>query len=273
MNINQIEEARALAPIVYHNITAVDKGPWMVVQYVPNLGTGGSAATVQIAAGSATMLFKVDAATPLTLDIVGGTSGQISLVGSDSDTMGEVVDLINSVSAWRAYLLGAIRADLPSHLIAAGAASCIGANGLTLYSDSSANLGEISYAISGEKFVTNGIGGHCKDEDDQVLNQLLHADIKVTGASPQVIQYYSGKQGSTETKIAANILLTTATNKQQGETHPNEPYIVANRGERLLIRVQALSPDTPPTSPTLNYAGKSIVYKNDRIVDTVAFPA
>lgn len=273
MRSTQIQEARALAPVVYHNITAVDKGPWMVVQYVPNLGTGGSAATVQVATASETMLFKVDAATPLTKDIIGGASGQISLVGGASDTMGEVVDLINSVGAWRAYLLGAIRADLPSHLIAAGAASCIGSNGLTLYSDSSATLGEISYAVSGEKFVSNGIGGHVKDDEDEVLNQLLHADIKVTGASPQVLRYYSGKQGSTETKIASDILLTTATNKEQGETHPNEPYIVANRGERLIIRVQALSPSTPPTVPVINIAGKSIVYKNDRIVDTTAFPA
>ncbi len=270
MNLAQIEEAHALAPIVYHTITAVDKGAWMVVQHVPDLGTGGAAATIAVETGAGTLTFKVDAATPLTLDVVGNTTGLI--LTATTDTMGEVVDLINQAGAWRAYLLGALRADLPSELLNFTAASCFGDNGKVLYSDNSDSR-DISYTVSGEKFVTNGISGHLKDADDEVLNMMLHADITATCASPIVIRYYTGKQGSTEVKMQDDILLTTATRKQQGEVTPNEPWIVANRGERLIIRVQALSATLAPTAPTIHVAGKSVVYKNDRIVDSIAFPA
>jgi len=271
MNTNQIYEAEKLAPVIFHNIAAVDKGPWMVVQYVPNLGTGGTAATCAVATAAETMTFTVDAAAPAGLDAIGNSTGQISLVSSTYDTMGELVDYINSKGAWRAYLLGALRADVPSHLVNFSAASCIGASGLTLYSDTSDSK-EISYAISGEKFVSNGVGGHVKDDEDEVLNQLMHADINVTSASYAVLRYYSGKQGSTETKIIADVALTTATNKQQGETNYADPYITATRGERLILRVIGLS-NTAPSSPVINIAARSIVYKGNRIVDTVPFPA
>jgi hypothetical protein len=267
----QIAEAEKLAPVVFHNIAAVDKGPYMVVQYVPNLGTGGAAATVAVATAAETMTFQVDAADPAGLDAIGNSSGELSLVADAYDTMGELVDAINATGAWRAYLLGALRADTPSHLLNFSAASCFGASGKTLYGDTSDSK-DISYAISGEKFVSNGVSGHVKDDEDEVLNHLMHADINVTSASYAVLRYYSGKQGSTETKLIADVDLTTATNKQQGETNFAEPYISATRGERLVIRVIGLS-NTAPSSPVINIAGKSIVYKNDRIVDTVPFPA
>ena len=112
MFVNQIEEALKLAPAVPRNINAADKTPWMVVQYVPSLGTGGAAATVAVATAAETITFQVDAADPATLDVIGNTSGEMSLVGT-TDTMGELADVINGTRAWRAYLVAALRADVP----------------------------------------------------------------------------------------------------------------------------------------------------------------
>ena len=265
MYLNQILEARALAPVVPHNITAVDTSPWMVAQYVPLLGTSGSSASIALIVASS-MTFLVDSSTPAGLDDI-GVSGIFLLSSGTYDTMGELVDYINSKTAWRAYLVGCLRADKSSLLLAKSATKCSGDNGLTFYGDTSASY-EMSLAISGEKFINNTPNGHVTDYDDQVENSMLYGSFKVTGASAGlVLTYYSGKAGSTEVQFGGTVTITTATVQQEGEESLSEPFVTATRGERLVIRVSNSSVGAV-SAPTINVLGKSVVFANNRIVDS-----
>ena len=265
----QIVEARALATVVPHNITAVDTTPWIVVQYVPALGTGGAAATVDIDAGRDTLTFQVDAAAPAGADAIGNTTGILDLSSSTYSTMGKLVDAINGVAAWRAYLVGALRSDLVSSLLVQAAASCFGANGKTLFSDSSVSK-DISIAISGEKFVSNGISGHEKDFEDGCENSMQYASINATSASLAVIRYYTGKQGSTEAQLGSDVDTVSATAKEQGEANLSVDFVTAARGERLIVRAIGVS-NTAITAPVVHVLGKTAVLKNDRFVDEINY--
>ncbi len=265
--LTSIETARDLATQIPYVLTAVDTGPWMVAQYVPALGTGATAATIEIDAGSDTIQFYTDGATPTTTgaaDAIGNTTGEILTSAGATNTMGEVVDKINAAQAWRAYLVGALRADDAGALLTKTEASCFGDNGLTFYGDNSAHKSQ-SLAISGEKFVNNGRNGWVKDWDSQCENSMLYASITVTSASLTYLKYYSGKQGSTEIQAGGSVALATATAKEQGEANLTFPYIAATRGERLIIRVIGVS-GSSPTAPTFNIIGKSAVLDGTRMV-------
>ena len=269
MHLAQIEEARALANPIAHNFAAVDTLPWMVVQYVPARGTSGTSASIAYIVASS-MTFLVDSSTPAGADVI-GASGVILTSTAAYDTMGELVDYINGRSAWRAYLVGALRADNSSLMLAKSATICSGTNGLTFYADSSAS-GEHSFAISGEKFVNNGISGHLKDADDQCENAMLYGSFNVTCASAGIgLKYYSGEQGSTETQLGSQVTVASATAKEQGEVNWSMPFVQAVRGQRLIMRVLGLSATTSLTSPVINVIGKTAVLTNDRIVDAVNY--
>jgi len=269
MHLAQIEEARALANPVPHNFVAVDTLPWMVVQYVPARGTGGASASIAYIVASS-MTFLVDSAAPAGADAI-GSSGVILTSTAAYDTMGELVDYINGRAAWRAYLVGALRADNSSLMLAKSATACSGANGLTFYADSSAS-GEHSFAISGEKFVSNAISGHVTDAGGACENAMLYGSFNVTCASAGIgLKYYSGEQGSTEVQIGSTVTVASATAKEQGEANWSMPFVQAVRGQRLLMRVMGLSATTSLTSPTINVIGKTAVLKNDRVVDAVNY--
>ncbi len=269
MYLNQIVEARALATVVPHNITVVDKSPWIQIQYVPTLGTGGAAATVAMAAGRDTMTFQVDAADPAGADSIGNTSGEVIVSGGDLNTMGEVVDHINGKSAWRAYLIGCLRSENPDNLLVRSATSAFGDDGVTLYSDSSVSK-EISIAISGEAFVNNGKAGHLKDFDDGCENTMMYASVKGTSASLHVLRYYSGKQGTAERQLGADIDLVTVVAKEQGEASLSEAFVTSARGERLIVRQIGVS-NTAVTVPVHHVLGKTAVLKNDRVVTAINY--
>ena len=145
-------------------------------------------------------------------------------------------------------------------------ATVIGDNGITLYSDTSTNKG-VSLAISGEKFVSNGVNGHVTDDGDECENEMLYGSFNVTCVSAPHLRYYSGKQGSTETLITSSKLLTTATVLLEGEEIPTGPFIQATRGERLIMRCISPSAATPAiTAPAITILGKTAVLKNDRLV-------
>lgn len=267
MYFEQILEARALATVVPHALSAVDTGPWMVVQHVPSLGTGGTAATCQVFAD--TLTFTVDAAAPAGLDSIGNSTGEFVLAAGANNLMGELVDLINARSSWRAYLVGAIRADSSANLLIQASGSCFGANGLTLFGDTSATK-DISLAVSGEKFVNNGRGGHETDAGDQCENSMMYAAVTVTSASLAVIRYYTGKQGTAEVQLGSDVDTVSATKKEQGEASLTETHINAARGERLVVRVLGVS-NTAPSVPTILVSGKTAVLKNDRQVTAINY--
>lgn len=270
MHLKQIEEARALATPIIHNFTDVDTLPWMVAQYVPSLGTDATSASIAYSVTGLSMTFLVDSSTPTGLDAI-GADGVIDTSSGDYDTMGELVDYINGRIAWRAYLVGALRADKSSLMLVKSATICSGANGLTFYADSSAS-GEHSLAISGEKFVSNAAGGHVTDADDNCENEMLYGAFTVTCSSAIGLKYYSGKQGDTETQIGSTVTVTSTEAKEQGEVNLTVPYVQATRGQRLIMRVMDLSTTVEElTSPTIHVIGKTAVLENDRIVDSVNY--
>lgn len=269
MNADQITEARALATPVTHNFTAVDTLPWMVVQYVPSVGTGGASASIAYIVASS-MTFLVDSAVPAGADAI-GVSGVVLTSSSTYDTMGELVDYINGRQAWRAYLVGALRADNSSLMLAKSATICSGDTGLTFFADSSAS-GEHSLAISGEKFVNNGKRGHVTDANDACENSMLYGTFTVTCASAGIgLRYYTGEQGSTESQIDGTVTVASATAKQQGEADLTQPFVQATRGQRLVIRVVGLSDTTSLTAPTISVIGKTAVLSGSRFVDAINY--
>jgi len=277
MYADQIAEARGLATPVVQNITAVDTCPAMVVQYVSVLGTGGATAGVSKAAGEGDITFSVDSAVAAGLDLV----GTLGVVLPAAVTMGELVDEINRTAAWRAYLVGAIRSDDPTCLLAHTGETCHGDNGDTLYFDSSAtpvsNQSHMSIAISGEKFVNAGVNGHVTDYNDGCENSLLYGSFTATFASAsgtsstQDLKYYSGRQGETEVQIGSDVTMTDATAKEQGESGLIEPFVQATRGSRLIARLVSASLSSALSAPTINIIGKTAVLKNDRMVTEINY--
>lgn len=278
MIAQQIDEARSLASVVPQNITAVDTCPAFVIQYVPNLGSGGTSASITRATGEGAMTFLVDSAALGTADMIGtaGSAGVIPVGGYD--TVGDFQDMVNAGSAWRMYLVGALRADDPTAILAQAIATCHGANGLTFYYDSSCTVGtnnsHMSIAVSGEKFSNNGVGGHFKDKADQCENSLFYGSFKATFGSGGAgtgtsatysLKFYSGLQGTTETLLNSTAL-TQSTALEIGEENPSIPWITAKRGERLICRMVADSLWAVATTPDIVALGKSVVFKNNRVV-------
>ena len=261
---DSINDARDIATPVPHVITAVNTGPWMVVQYVPKQGTEATAATMAIAAGSDTITFTVGGTTPAGADVIGNTSGIILTTADATSLMGEVVDKINAAQAWRAYLVGALRADDAGTLQTLSSATAMGDNGITSYGDTSASA-EISLAISGEKFVNNGLNGWVTDWDSQCENSMLYGSFKLNGLSLNVIRYYTGQQGFTEVQLGSDVNTASATAKEQGENSLAEKYVEATRGHRLVLRVIGVS-NTVPSVPTIQVIGETAVLDNSRIV-------
>lgn len=265
MNLDQVLEARAIAPLVVHNVAAVDTDVWSVVQYVPDGGEGGAAATLTIATGGETWTFTVDAAAPTDTDRI-GAAGVIDGDATTYDTYGELADYINGLPSWRMYLVGAIRSDAIKSSLAKSSTSCFGDNGLTIYADTS-DTNTFSVGISGEKFVNNGLTGHYTDDDDEVENCLLYGGFNVTGLSVVMLRAYSGKQGTTETSLFSGVTLTTATLYELGEANLSEIELKAIRGERLILRVYSPSAGGTLSVPVINVHAKSAVLSGSRVVD------
>ena len=285
MNQEQIETARSIAPTVPQSQAAADKTPYIVIQYVPDLGTGGSSASIAYVSDSS-MTFLVDSAAPAGADAI-GASGVILTSSSTYDTLGEIVDYINGRQAWRAYLVAALRSDATSILIAKSATK-IPATGLTFWGDTSQNEGSIvsgtaaaneivGAAISGEKFVNNGINGHVKDYDDGCENSLLYAEVQLTFTGvTNSLRIFSGKAGDAEVLIY-NQSLTSTTEQDLGRTGTvqadglNSVFLKAPLGHRLIIRAAAATAFSAYTK--FNILGRTAVLSGSRIVDSINFTA
>ena len=270
MTLDQILEARELATPITYNFTADDTFPAIVIQYVPSLGTGGTSASFTLANDS--FVFLVNSAAPAGADAI-GTTGKIATSLAAYDTMGELVDYINGRQAWRAYLVGALRAMTSIGLLDKTATTCHGANGTTVYIDTTdydTSVGH-SFAISGEKFLNNGKNGHVTDADGECENALMYGSFTITGDSDGlVLKYYTGAQDSTETLLLSYTINAPGSSPRvDGEENPTEPFIRAKRGERLIVQMTTASADIG--APTFEAIGKVAVLKGDRIVDSDNF--
>jgi hypothetical protein len=134
--------ALAQTPVSGHISSDTAGSVAMIVKYI---GTGSNA-TVAVDAATGDIEFKVAAAADnLNIDTgsvcAGGVAASLDVSDAQCDTFGEVVDLINASTHWRAVLVGALRTDTTNNtLTTIGATQATRADGLALYFDSAVSL-------------------------------------------------------------------------------------------------------------------------------------
>jgi len=240
----------------------VDGFPQMLVQYVPDGGTGGAAATAAVTSAT-NITFLVDTAAPAGTDAV-GASGVVAF--ATYTTMGAVADAINGTTAWRCILLGAKRADASAtKLLTAGATSCRTASGLRIYGDASAT-DHISFAITGERFVNYGLNGHVK-ESKRCWNTLLSASLNVglTGGTPQIEFSFEGQRASEVIQVAHSLVMADDTLEEIGVANPSVPYLQAPLGFRIIGRVSVAT--TVDDIAKFEVLGKSAYINGEQMID------
>ena len=268
---NQILEARSLATVVGHNITALDTSPAIVVQYVPARGAGGASSTSvgKMKITNDGLRFKVDDDTPAGLDLAPLMSSSGWLTDATYTNMGQIVDAINGGAAWRAYLGCALRGDASAALLNASETVVSIANGFTFFFDSvlvaTTTAVSAGIMVSGEKFLNNGINGHVTDFEDACENTINYIEATFVD-SAATLRFYSGKAGSAETQIGGSEAFTADGSAVRfGDTDPVDPFISAKRGERLIARVTFQTVDIG-TPTRFHVLGKTAVLKNDMFV-------
>lgn len=266
MNTDQVLKAVKAATPYTVNVAAADVDPAMIVQYVPQLGTGGTAATCEVTSGT-DLQFLVDTAAPAGDDAI-GVAGAIT--EATYTTLGAMADAINGTKAWRARLVGALRADSSdTKLLTAGPTSCIGDQGLPIYHDSSAT-GFVSLAVTGERFVTNGPNGHFSDDgnarcNDKCINKIMSMSLNLNITGTWSWQYHFEKQIGTTVQAGQSITgLTDATAYTYGDANHASPYLEAPLGYRIVVRLTG----TTVTAATCNILGKSAYVNGSHMVLT-----
>lgn len=234
----QLEEALARAFIVPHNVATDYSSAAFVLQYVPELGTGGTASTA-VFTSTTDITFTVGGTTPAGNDDV-GASGVVAT--STYTTMGAMQDAVNASRAFRMYLCTSIRSDLSAATIhAQAAASCIGVNGLSFYLDRTLQFQTSKYAhgfaISGEKFINNRTSGHLTDWDAQCVNILDYLGVEAAGATGGYLKIYQGKQGKAE-DLMWQYTMADATLKEINASLSKEIGLVSAPGKRLIVRLE-----------------------------------
>lgn len=263
MHKAQIDLAMALATPYGQSVTFSGTAAF-VVQYVPSLGTGGAAATIALIQDGA-MTFLVDGSVPAGTDAI-GTAGVITTSGGDYDTIGELVDYINSTQAWRAYIVGALRTDGCETLLAKSATTCFVDNGLSFYWDNDAGFTE-SAVFSGEKFVNMGKNGHVTETN--CLNFLLGVSLNLDMASAGTLKVYSATQRSDGT-VLWSAALADATLTEKGYTEPNGVWLQSTIGQRLIVRA-AHATDIGTAVAKFDTIGKTAVLDGTRIVTGINY--
>jgi len=109
---------------VFASVTADDGDVMIVTKYI---GNQASAATVTVTSATALIAFTVAGAADTTIN-AGATCGAVvgTIDGTDGDcnTIGEVVDMINASTNWRAMPLDSLRSDATTANVFLTAAAC-----------------------------------------------------------------------------------------------------------------------------------------------------
>lgn len=120
--------------------TAVSTDVGIYVRYV-GTGTGVATVAVDAATGDLALVANGAADATVTTNCAGGVADSIDVSDTDCDTIGEVVDHINSSADWIAVPHAALRADSSNNtLITLAATDAKGVNGLGLLVDSAVAL-------------------------------------------------------------------------------------------------------------------------------------
>ena len=269
MNPAQLIEARNLAAVYGQSISALDTTPAITVQYSPALGAGGASSTRvgKMKITSDGFRFKVDDDTPSGNDVLTNMTSSGWLTYASQTNMGLMRDNLNGSIAWRCILRASLRGDIASNLLDATETVVSNDAGKVFFWDSKVEtLVAAGLVISGERFVNNGRAGHVTDADDEVENSLLFLEVNHVD-SDLTLTFYSATQ-SAETTIGPTTAFTAAgTATYFGNNDPDDVYITATRGERLIARVTVLT-EAIATPTRFHALGKSAILKNDRFVKT-----
>jgi hypothetical protein len=150
-------QSQSLATIPNHaflpfgaGLSADDTDVALVVRYV-GTGAGASTNVAVSAAGDLTFLKTGVAVDEFECPVSGALGGVIDVSDTACDTMGEVVDVINASTNWRAFLVGALRADSSNDtLLTISATDATAANGLGLKFDTDvAKIASIAFMPAG----------------------------------------------------------------------------------------------------------------------------
>lgn len=144
LGLASIVSAQTTYPISGHISSDTAGSVAMLIKYI---GTAAPSATTDVAvAAGGDMTFRVAGVASTTVNsaaVCGAVVGTLDLStpAATCDTFGEVVDVINATSDWRAVLVGALRSDSSDNTITTFAvASAMRAEGLPLYFDSAVSL-------------------------------------------------------------------------------------------------------------------------------------
>ena len=235
---------------VFGQYVVEDAYPALIVKYIGSEASG----TVEVSsAGDIT--FKhgdlSSEAVDATIDSGGDDDGVIDVSDSNADTFGEVVDLINASANWRAYLVGALRADSANastgSLLLKSATQAKVAGGVELYLDTSKVL-HASVAVRGLRYPSDDF----KENDaGQVVAETLEAAkfSEVTrlvytptgsGASTYEIHRVNRKTG-TATKIVDAAGPSSASEQDTDLTDGAGRGIACDPDEYLVVRVKMAS--------------------------------
>ena len=209
------------------------------------------------------MTFLVDGAVPAGLDVI-GTSGVIDTSAAAYDTVGELVNYINSKGPYRAVCL-VDPATLMANVLAKSAASCVGDGGLTFYLDTS--VADTTYIwncpITGDVFQNKSRRGIKLQKNHAVRNRLHFFQYLQNFSSACTLYVKTWAQGATSATTMLTITgVDNALTNVGNSSYPNQPWIEAPEGQILTLEIRS---DTA-SGMTLQVTGSTVVRDGDYVV-------
>jgi len=242
MNADRISIVNALA-IQKALYAADDQDVAIVVKYVGAQDSG----TVQVAAAAEMLLFKHGALGAEIADTtiqIGATPGSIDVSNAAGDTLGEVVDHINSSANWEAKLVDALRADVPnaagtSFLVMAATAAKTTA-GVQLLWDTSVDF-NLTRCISAVAFeVQKKADGNpwSPDESDYINGLISWEQLSTYVAGTTAMQVYEVDRATNRETllISKAAAATTVVGTKDYSAVGNGWGICAAKGCDLVVR-------------------------------------
>lgn len=239
-------------------VTADDAGVAILVKYFPGVSTNTSA-TMQVANGGA-ITFQVAGAayTGMECPVSGALGGIIDTTNASCNTLGEVVDAINSTAEsfstgfFRAVIVDGFRSDDSSTgILTAGATQVTTSTGLPVYWDTSANfaLGETRALLPGScrtdfKCWASPAGKLYENPYNAQQTLLSWVEGYNTYASGTSRLYVYSVKASNKALVAGSESSTTLWNEAMGATATNKQFtqfqytpVYGRPNEKVLVRV------------------------------------
>lgn len=196
-NIRGIQVAPFEGKRVAQTVSAADTEPVLFIKYFPPVGsaTGASTTTVAVEANS-DLTFVVNGAayTGFECPVSGALGGVIDVSDAACNTLGEVVDIINSTAKtfstgyFRAAIANGLRTDTSDSNFLADAADnevTTPSGEVVLWDSSNAddiNLALLDRNLGGREYFPEGSRGVVKNPFADSVNVLQYASIQVTNA-------------------------------------------------------------------------------------------